>query len=139
MKGKRASKVENRIQRIKKRTIPMLFKMTPNPLNGIVLAMVRRIVGKLDIELIQISHLGQTEHKLGSATLIFRSIIKIEQQCANIGKAFSLAAPKINQAIHDKITGHFRLGKVEKEFFALREIESKGCHFLRPFALKIMV
>ncbi len=139
MKAKRMSKIENGIQSIEKRTVPMFFEMTPNALNRIVFTMVRRIIGKMYRELIMVNHLDESGHKLGSATMIFRAIIEIDKESTDIGKAFLLACPEISQTINDKITGHFRLGKVEKKLLGLRDINAKRSNPLSIFPLKVMV
>ena len=56
----------------------MLFKMTPNPFDGVVFTVIRRIIGQLNGELGLVNKLGDPVHKLGSSAMIFRAIILVE-------------------------------------------------------------
>ena len=75
---KGTSEIDHSVKTIKQSAIPMFFKMTPNPFDGVVFTVIRRIISQLDGELGLISKLGNPVHKLGSSAMIFRAIILVE-------------------------------------------------------------
>ena len=107
-------KGKNSFKRIKKRAIPMLFKRTPNALNGIVFAVVRRIISKFDNKVERINKSRNPFHKLSSATVAFGTIILIKNKSCDMRKAVFVVLPEVSETINDKVTGDFRGGKIEK-------------------------
>ena len=69
------SKIEHGRKRIQEVAVPVLFKVPPEAFNGIVLTVLRRIIGQLDVELQLVSHLNHTLHELSAAAMIFWAII----------------------------------------------------------------
>ena len=116
----------------------MLFQEAPDPFNGIVLAVIGRIVGQLDSELEVVDKLGDALHELGAAAMVLRAIVQIDDESSDGWIAVTDSGPEISQAIDDEVTGHLGRREVEIEFAVLRQIDPKGCD-LRRLAVKVMV
>jgi hypothetical protein len=71
--------------------------------------------------------------------VILRAIILIENKGCDLGKARLELFPTIGQTIDHEVTGDFRAGKIEKEFFGRRQVNAKRGYFHRCFLLKVMV
>ena len=73
-------KVEDGIERVKQIAMPMLLQYAPKAFNGIVLAVIRRIVNQLERELQLVSELDHAVHELRASAMIFGSIVLEEHQ-----------------------------------------------------------
>ena len=63
----------------------MTLKNTPASLDSIVLAVILRIVNKLDCNIVAVSEHNQSLHELTTTAGYFRTIIQVDHDCANIG------------------------------------------------------
>lgn len=67
--------------------------------------MVGWIIGQIDRHEKGIHKIRDTLHKLSTVTVIFRTIIQIQQQGFNLWKTVFLCAPKMLQTVHDEVAG----------------------------------
>ena len=68
----------------------MLLQYTPDPFDGIIFAVVGWVISKVNGELKRIDKIGETLHKLRAPTVIFGTIIQIQQQGFNLWKPIFL-------------------------------------------------
>ncbi len=116
----------------------MLFQETPDTFNGIVLAVIRRIVGQFHGSPETVGKISNTVHELSSPAMVLWPIVLVDNKRRDFRKAFMVAGPKVRQAIDDEIAGHLGRGEVEVEFPLLGQIDAVWRHF-GGFALEIMV
>ena len=95
MKREGVGEVEYRLDRVKERAIPVFFEKAPYPLNGIVLTMVRRIIGELHGHVKVVSEVGHAVHKLCASAVIFGSIVLINHERLDGREALLLRKPEI--------------------------------------------
>ena len=68
----------------------MLLQYTPDPFDGIIFAVVGWVISKVNGELKRIDKIGDPLHKLRAPTVIFGTIIQIQQQGFNLWKPIFL-------------------------------------------------
>lgn len=111
---------------IQQRAVPVVFEDPPTALDGIVLAVVWGIVGQVDGELILDSKGDKTRHKLSSPTVVFGTIIQIEDQGIDMRKAVTDAPPPVFQAIDQTIGSDLGRHHVQKQVVKLGEKNPDG-------------
>ncbi len=104
----RLGKVQYGLDGVEQAAVPVILQNTPGALNGVVLAVIRRIVSKLNRHLELINKVGKSFHELRAAAVVFWAIIQIEQQGLNLVESVTDRHPEILEAIDNKITGHTR-------------------------------
>lgn len=109
-------KTQDGIDTIQQAAIPELFQHTPDALDGIVFAVVRWIVSQFHRHLELIGEIRDTFHKLGTTTVVLRSVVLVQDEGSDLRKAVSLGLPEIRQAVHDKVTGDLRRCEVQVQF-----------------------
>lgn len=114
----------------------MLLQTAPDPFNRIVFAVVGRIIGEYNHQIALPWELADPFDKLRPAAIAFRPIIDIEQDRVNLGKAFFVCIPEVDQYVHNKISRDFGCSKVEARLFKFRQIQAKGGNI---FIAEIMV
>lgn len=85
----------------------------------------------------QASAMGKIHHplqKLGPVAMIFRTIIKIDNQRGDLREALTDDFPPLRYAIGQAVTGDFGEHAIEKDFLQGRHEESHGS--VRGFRLK---
>jgi hypothetical protein len=120
--------LDHGVEGIEQSTIPMLFSNAPTALDRVVLAVVGRIRGQADRDAIALDKLHQALHKLGPPTLALRTIIQVDEQGRDVGKALFDALPPVDQAIHQAIAGHFRRHPIDKELIGGGQENAHRCH-----------
>lgn len=108
----------------------MLFQAAPDSLDGIVLAVIWRIVRQTDVELESIRKLDHTLHKLRAPAVILRPIVLEQHQGLDQGKVGVYLAPAILKAINDKIAGYRPACEVEIEPIMIRQQDTIRRHFV---------
>jgi len=98
----------------------MLFQEPPDPFNGVVLAVIGRVVGQFHSESELVDKVDNTIHELSASAMVLRAVILIDNKRRDIRKAFTDTEPAIRYAIDDEITGHLGGREVEIEFAVLR-------------------
>src|SRR5258708_35051722 len=81
--------------------------------------------------------LYQAVHKLSTPTVVLWTIVQIDQQRLDVGKAFFDALPPANQTIHQTITGDFGCHPIQKKLIRGGKENPHWCHC--GFGLEIMV
>lgn len=107
---------EHRLHRGQLSSIPVLFEDAPTAFNGIVLAMVGRIVEQLNGYANLVCKFDHAVEKLSANPTTLWSIIDFELQA--FGQSLLLegqATPPILKGIDDEITGFMRTAKVEMQ------------------------
>ena len=61
-------------------SVPMIFENAPHALKRIILAMIGRIIGQFQKDIVRVGKFHQPPDELGSMALIFRAIIHIQHQ-----------------------------------------------------------
>jgi len=117
--GHSLGKMNNRVDGIKEIPIPVVLSGCPAAFNGIICAVIGRILGQIDGELIGLGKLHEPCHKLSAIALILRSIIQIDHESMDLLKAFSPALPPQLQHIDQTIAGDFGGDTSQKQFIAL--------------------
>ena len=113
------------------------FQTAPHAFDGVVLAVIGRVVGQLYRQAEVVSEVGESGHKLGTSALILRAIVGIDEQGFYLWKANGNCGPEIFDAVYDEIAGHTGGRQIEIEFTLVRQIDAKGSHFL--FWFEVMV
>ena len=67
----------------------MVFQHRPYPFDGVILAVIRRIISQIDTDSIFKDKFYQALHKLTSMTVIFGSIIRIDNDGMGIKLDFN--------------------------------------------------
>ena len=93
----------------------MVFKNPPTALDGVIFAVIRRIVSEHYFKIIFVSKLGQALHKLGPMTGIVRPIVQLDDQLIAMAILVFITFPPMFKAINNKIAGFKRDTKVYRE------------------------
>src|SRR5712672_4199979 len=80
------------------------------------------------MEVILLSKIHHAFHELSAMTLVFRTIIQIDDQCLHIREAVFDRLPPLNQSIHQAVTRHFGGHPVEKEFIQVWQENANRGH-----------
>lgn len=99
--------------------------------------MIRWILGKPNGKLILLSKFQHTLHELRAPTVVFRSIINIDDECLNRREAIFHAFPPIHKPIHETVAGYLGCHSVQKELVG--DGEENPHRGDGGFRLKIMV
>ena len=119
-------KVEHGLDRVKQRTIPVMFECAPAAFNGIVLAMVGGIIGELDGHLVAVDKVNDSGHELGAPTMIFRSIIQVEGERRDGGKTLLDGLPTVAEAIDQAITRDLSGHPIDEQIGGRRQQDAHG-------------
>jgi hypothetical protein len=102
----RLSKVQYSLDAVEQTAVSVILQNTPDTLNGVVLAVIGRIVSKLNRHLELIDEVSQSFHELSAAAVVFWAIVQVEQQGLNMVELVTDSHPEILEAIGNEITGH---------------------------------
>ena len=94
--------------RVQQRAVPMLLQDSPATLDGIVLAMVRRIIHQLDFQSGGVREPHQPVQELGSSTRVLRAVVQVDHQLAGGGMPRFVRLPPLFQTVHNEVTGLVR-------------------------------
>ena len=119
--GHIGSKVEYGIHRIQQIAVPVVFQNAPTTFDGIVLAVVRRIIGQVEGEMIALGKVQEAGHKLRTPTVVLGAIIQIEDQGIDMSKALMHTQPPALQTVHQAIGGDFGCHHMQKQVVKLGE------------------
>ena len=133
----RASKCQNGVNAVKQIAVPMLFQSSPTAFNGIVLAVIGRIIRQRKRHAGLANKLYQTRQKLSAATMTLRSIVKIEQQRLDLGKPRFVGLPPLTHNIDQTIAGDLGGDAIDTQLVVLGQQHSHGRDL--HFGVKVMV
>ena len=83
----------------------MVFKDSPAALNGVVFAVIRRIVGQNDLKVVVVRELDHALDVLGSGTGILRAIVEVYNQLFDMAIILLVAYPPLFKAIDNEVAG----------------------------------
>ena len=110
---------------VKQLSLPVVFQHPPDPFNGIILAVIRRIINRADPDFMLYCKINQSFHKLASATVILRPVVGIDRYCMGVEPGFD-AWPKIFKCIYHEVRGSVAFGKIKIILVNRREKNTKG-------------
>ena len=90
--------------------IPVLFERSMGAFNGVVLAMVRWIIGQVDADPMLICEVDGSLDELGTPAAVFRPIVQVEHHSRRPVLGFSFC-PELFHAIPNVVAGYFGLSK----------------------------
>ena len=76
----------------------MLLQSTPNPFNGIVLAVIGRIIGEFHVDLIVVCQASQAIHQLRTAAMHFRAIVCVNEQGSDLRELRTISQKDARQS-----------------------------------------
>lgn len=103
---------------------PMVFQDAPHPFNRVVFAVVRRIIGQLQVDIVPSGKLDQSLDQLGPMALGFRPVIHVQDERV-WPKPSPPFRPQVVQSVHNKIGGHRAFGEKEPDIVGRRQQETK--------------
>ena len=92
--GHGGSITEHGLHGVEQAAAPMLLEHPPTAFDGVVLAQIGRIVGQHELQAGRLSERDESGKKLGSVTVVFRSVVKLQHQGVGVGKPVSLRLPE---------------------------------------------
>jgi hypothetical protein len=98
--------------------IPILFESSVGPFHGVVLAVIRCIVGKLYCHLMPVCEFHRPFDKLRAPAVVFRTVVLIDEQCHAMVLLFPFG-PVLLYAIPHIIAGYFRLREGDEKVIVL--------------------
>src|SRR5262245_13502856 len=116
MPGHTGREIQDRVNRIQERAVPVVFENTPTALNRIVLAMVRWVIDQTHSEAILVRELDHPPHELGAPTMVLRTVIHVDHHRRDMGEAAAYRFPALDQPIEKTITGDLGGYLVDKQF-----------------------
>ena len=82
----------------------MFFQDAPAALDGVVLAMVRRIVNQYVFQMMAIRKLHHPFDELCPKTGVLRTVVEIDHQLPNLSEAIQIGIPPLLKTVRDKVT-----------------------------------
>jgi len=99
--------------------------------------MVGRIIGQANTDLVPLNKCHQTLHELGPTAVVLWTIIQIDDQRLDVGKAVFDRLPPLDESIDQTVASHFGCDPIEKHFIGGRHEDAHWRH--RGHWRKIMV
>ncbi len=96
--------------------MPVIFQNPPAAFDGVVFAVVWRIIGQAYGDVIALDKFHQALHELGTPAVALWTIVQIDEQCLDVGKALFDGLPPVDETIHQTIAGDLGGDPIEKEF-----------------------
>src|SRR5437588_424332 len=96
--------------------------------------MVGRIIGQANTDLVLLNKCHQTLYELGPATVVLWTIVQIDDQSLDVGKAVFDRLPPLDESIDQTIAGHSGGDCIEKHFIGGRHEDAywrHGRHWLK--------
>ena len=90
---------------VQQRTVPVIFQDSPAAFDGIVFAVIWRVVRQFQCQLVTVLEVDQPLHKLGTRSADLGTIVEIDEQPTHTGiGGFSVGPPQL-QAVGDEVAG----------------------------------
>ncbi len=116
--------IEDLLTRVEHFASPMVFQDAPHSFNGVVLAMVGRIIGQFQVDIVCPGKLHQALDELRPTALRLGTVVHVQDERMG-AKTPSPLRPQVMEPIHDKIGGHGTLREKEPEIVRRRQEEAK--------------
>jgi len=104
------------------------FSSTPTAFNRVVFAMLGRIIGQANTDLVLLNQCHQTLHELVPSTEVLWTIVQIDDQSLDVGKAVFDRLPPLDESICQTVAGHSRCDSKEKNFISGRHEDTHWRH-----------
>ena len=112
--------------------VPMLFENPPTALNGVVFAVVRRIVQELNRASDGVGEGHQTCQELGAVPMAFRTVVELDLELRDgVTLLVWEALPPLFQAVDEKVTGLGRVAEPQEQLCGVFIDDAKGGVFFR--------
>ncbi len=115
----------------------MRFQDAPTAFDRIVLAVIGRIIGQPKPQTAALSKGDHPLHELAAPTMVFRTIVEIDHQRRDIGKAQAHLLPPAFYTIGQTIARHFGGDTIVKQLVEHRQQDAHWCQ--HSGGLKIMI
>lgn len=110
-----AGKLYNGFHAVHEVAVPVVFKYAPTAFNRIVLAVVGRIVRKLQADAGLRHKLNEPREELRPSAVTFGTVIQIEQERLDLWKAFLVGLPPLAKNIRKAVAGDFGGHRVDRQ------------------------
>ena len=85
--------------------VPTVLQDSPAAFDPVVLAVIRRVVGQFQRQLVAVGELDQTFHELRAGTADLRAVVQVDQQPIHAGMCGAAMIPPQFQAIRHEVAG----------------------------------
>ena len=96
-------------------SVPMVFQNPPASFHSVVLAVIRRIVGQVDCQLVPVGELHQTFEELSPHTAERWTIVQIDDDFPDVWIVLFAFFPPLFEAVCDEIARLTRLAEDDRE------------------------
>jgi hypothetical protein len=96
----------------------MLFKNPPAALNGMIFAVIWRIIGQGDMQTCVPHEVHHARHELGVVAVIFGAIVKIDDQRSAVREPVPDGFPPLSDAIRETVTRDVGEHAIQKDLIA---------------------
>ena len=98
---------DDSIDGVEQSSVPMILQNAPTTFHGVVLAVVRRIVGKADVDLMLLNEVHHPAQELSSSSTVLGAIVLKKNQRVDLRKPGLVLGPPVVDRIHDAVAGDF--------------------------------
>src|SRR5437660_3039420 len=82
--------------------------------------MVRPILGQAHTDLVLLNEFHQRLHELSATTVVLWTMVQIDDQRLDVGKALFDRLPPLDESIDQTVAGHSGCDSIEKHFIGSR-------------------
>ena len=82
----------------------MFFQDAPAAFDGVVLAVVWRIVNQHDFKIVSVGKFNHPFHELRPKTGILRTVVEINDQLTNVSETVLVCIPPLLETVGDEVT-----------------------------------
>jgi len=104
----------------------MTLEGAPTPFHGVVLAVVRRVVGKSNVDLMLLHELHHAVQELASSATVLRTIILKGHKRVDLRKAGLVLGPPMVKRVDDAVAGYLRRTDRDHQLVVLGKEDPKG-------------
>ena len=114
----------------------MVFENSEDAFDGVVLAVVRRIIRKRDVYTLILRELHDSLDELSATAAVFRTVVRVYDERMGVESPFQIR-PKLPDPVHHEIRGYVAESKEEVVFPRLGDVDSEKLE--DSFRLEIVV
>lgn len=107
-------------------SVPVIFENTPAPLDRVVLAVVRRIVSKANVDLMLLNELHHAVKELRSPPAVLGAVVLKDDERIDFWKPGLVLAPPVLRRVHDAIAGDLGRAHCDRQFIMPDEQDTYG-------------
>jgi hypothetical protein len=122
---------------VEKGSVPVILENTPAALDRVVLAVVRRIIGEADADLMLFDEVDHAVQELAPASTVLGAVVLEKNERVDLGKTTLVLAPPVPDVVHDAVAGNLGCADRDRQFVVLGEQDAhrRG----RAIGLEVMV